>query len=68
MGTVYLAERVDGEVAQRVAVKLLRPGRGRPANCASAFWRSGRFWQLCLIPTSRDCWTPVIARMASRIW
>src|SRR3954447_18877844 len=26
MGTVYLAERVDGEVAQRVAVKLLRPG------------------------------------------
>jgi eukaryotic-like serine/threonine-protein kinase len=26
MGAVYLAERVDGEVAQRVAVKLLRPG------------------------------------------
>src|SRR5882762_7411312 len=25
MGAVYLAERVDGEVAQRVAVKLLRP-------------------------------------------
>jgi serine/threonine-protein kinase len=29
MGTVHLAERVDGEVAQRVAVKLVRPG-GRP--------------------------------------
>ncbi|HLK64612.1 MAG TPA: serine/threonine-protein kinase [Bryobacteraceae bacterium] len=26
MGSVYLAERVDGELAQRVAVKLLRPG------------------------------------------
>ncbi|HMJ60260.1 MAG TPA: serine/threonine-protein kinase, partial [Bryobacteraceae bacterium] len=26
MGTVYLAERVDGEVAQRVAIKFLRPG------------------------------------------
>ena len=26
MGTVYSAERVDGEVTQRVAVKLLRPG------------------------------------------
>jgi serine/threonine protein kinase len=30
MGTVYLAERVDGEVAQRVAVKLLRPGADDP--------------------------------------
>src|SRR5689334_117921 len=26
MGTVHSAERVDGEVSQRVAVKLLRPG------------------------------------------
>lgn len=26
MGVVYLADRVDGEVKQRVAVKLLRPG------------------------------------------
>jgi serine/threonine protein kinase/tetratricopeptide (TPR) repeat protein len=26
MGTVYLATRVDGEVSQQVAVKLLRPG------------------------------------------
>jgi tetratricopeptide (TPR) repeat protein/predicted Ser/Thr protein kinase len=26
MGAVYLAERVDGEVTQEVAVKLLRPG------------------------------------------
>jgi serine/threonine-protein kinase len=26
MGAVYLAERVDGELAHRVAVKLLRPG------------------------------------------
>ncbi|MBZ5619004.1 MAG: serine/threonine protein kinase [Acidobacteriia bacterium] len=26
MGSVYLAQRVDGEIAQRVAVKLLRPG------------------------------------------
>ena len=28
MGAVYLAERADGEVAQRVAVKLLAPGAG----------------------------------------
>ena len=28
MGTVYLAERVDGEVTQRVAVKLVAPGAG----------------------------------------
>jgi eukaryotic-like serine/threonine-protein kinase len=28
MGTVYLAERVDGEVTQRAAVKLLAPGAG----------------------------------------
>jgi len=30
MGSVYLAERVDGEIAQRVAVKLLRPGADHP--------------------------------------
>src|SRR5206468_2149226 len=30
MGTVHLAERVDGEVAQRVAVKLLRSGVDEP--------------------------------------
>jgi serine/threonine-protein kinase len=30
MGTVYSAERVDGEVAQLVAVKLLRPGADDP--------------------------------------
>lgn len=28
MGTVYLAERADGEVTQRAAVKLLAPGAG----------------------------------------
>jgi hypothetical protein len=28
MGTLYLAERVDGEVSQRAAVKLLAPGAG----------------------------------------
>jgi len=28
MGTVYLAERADGEVSQRLAVKLLPPGAG----------------------------------------
>lgn len=37
MGTVYLAERADGEVTQRVAVKLLTPGasdihRGRTSR------------------------------------
>jgi len=31
MGAVYLAERVDGEVEQRVAVKLLRYGDAEPA-------------------------------------
>jgi serine/threonine protein kinase len=30
MGTVYLATRVDGEVTQQVAVKLLRPGIDDP--------------------------------------
>ena len=30
MGAVYLAERVDGEVSQRVAVKILRPGADDP--------------------------------------
>ena len=30
MGTVHSAERVDGEVNQRVAVKLLRPGANDP--------------------------------------
>ena len=30
MGSVYSAERADGEVAQRVAVKLLRPGADAP--------------------------------------
>jgi len=30
MGTVYLAERADGEVTQRLAVKLLPPGAGDP--------------------------------------
>lgn len=30
MGTVYMAERVDGEVTQRVAVKFLRPGGDDP--------------------------------------
>jgi tRNA A-37 threonylcarbamoyl transferase component Bud32/tetratricopeptide (TPR) repeat protein len=32
MGSVYSAERVDGEVVQRVAVKLLRPGVDDPAS------------------------------------
>jgi serine/threonine protein kinase len=31
MGSVYLARRVDGEVAQEVAVKLLRPGADNPS-------------------------------------
>ena len=30
MGAVYLAERADGEITQRVAVKLLRSGAGDP--------------------------------------
>jgi tRNA A-37 threonylcarbamoyl transferase component Bud32/tetratricopeptide (TPR) repeat protein len=30
MGAVYLAERVDGEVTQQVAIKLLRPGADDP--------------------------------------
>ena len=30
MGAVYSAERVDGEIAQQVAVKLLRPGADDP--------------------------------------
>ena len=34
-------------------------------NCASVSWQSGRFWRACPTPTSRACWTPVIAKMAS---
>ena len=30
MGAVYLAERIDGEIASRVAIKLLRPGADDP--------------------------------------
>src|SRR5215468_2681921 len=30
MGSVYSAERVDGEMTQRVAIKLLRPGADSP--------------------------------------
>src|SRR5689334_1138938 len=30
MGTVYLAERTDGEIQQQVAIKLLGAGRDRP--------------------------------------
>jgi len=32
MGAVYFAERVDGEIAQGVAVKLLRPGADDPSQ------------------------------------
>lgn len=32
MGAVYLAERVDGEVTQRVAIKLLGPGSSDPES------------------------------------
>lgn len=32
MGAVYAAERVDGEVSQRVAVKMLRPGADDPSS------------------------------------
>jgi serine/threonine protein kinase len=32
MGSVYSAKRVDGEVAQEVAVKLLRPGADNPSS------------------------------------
>src|SRR5215831_18454116 len=31
MGAVYLAERMDGEIQQRVAIKLLHAGDDRPA-------------------------------------
>lgn len=31
MGTVWLAERSDGEFQQKVAIKLLRPGADRPS-------------------------------------
>lgn len=31
MGSVYLAERADGEIQQKVAIKLLRTGAERPA-------------------------------------
>jgi hypothetical protein len=31
MGTVYRAERADGEIAQQVAIKMLHPGKGRAA-------------------------------------
>ena len=34
MGVVYLAERVDGEVRQQVAVKLLRASLARPSQLA----------------------------------
>jgi serine/threonine protein kinase len=30
MGAIYMADRADGEVKQRVAIKLLRPGADDP--------------------------------------
>jgi serine/threonine protein kinase len=65
MGAVYLAERADGEVAQRVAIKLLHPGAGDP-------WRRECFLQERQIlaglshPISRACSTRATATTDSR--
>ncbi len=40
MGAVYLAERVDGEVEQQVAVKLLSQLRARPASARALSHRT----------------------------
>lgn len=66
MGNVYAAVRIDGEVTQEVAVKLLRPDP-TARSIAAAFWRSVRFWPVCLIRISPGCSTLVIERMASPI-
>jgi hypothetical protein len=66
MGTVYLAERADGEVSQRAAVKLLAPGAGEIRTSVSC--RKDRSWLRFRIRISRACWTPGIWRAASHSW
>ena len=66
-GHVYLAERVDGEVAQRVAVKFLRPGADDP-QLRQRFLAERQIPASLSHPTSPACWTPVTAKMASLTW
>ena len=54
MGRVYLAERIDGEIEQTVAIKLLR------ADAHSAAWRERFLRERQLLATLRH---PVIVRL-----
>ena len=49
MGEVHLAERVDGELEQRVAVKLLRTG-WPPQDSSSASGSSAKCWPVSPTP------------------
>jgi serine/threonine-protein kinase len=66
MGAVYLAERADGEVSQRVAVNYFpctpatRSGR--------AFSRNGKFSRCSRIRISRACWMQDTPTTASPFW
>ncbi len=58
MGTVYLAERDDGQFQQRVALKLVRARARRwTTTWCAASSRSGRSSPRSSTPTSRGCWT-----------
>ena len=66
MGSVWLAERVDGLFTRRVALKLVHPaliGLGL-AERLSASGRSSPVW---IIPTSPGSTTPASPKTASRI-
>ena len=54
MGAVYLADRVDGEFEQRVALKLVKPGL-ETGQFLRRFREDGRSSPACSIRTSLAC-------------
>ena len=65
MGAVYLAERSDGEIQQKVAVKLLRAGADRP-TWRDRFLRNASSSHRSIILPSPTCSMPAIPRTAGR--
>jgi serine/threonine protein kinase len=80
MGTVYVAERADGQFEQRVALKLMRRGIAGDAKLVRRFSTSGSSSPASITPTSRasstaaspptatrtSCWSSSTARPIDR--
>jgi serine/threonine protein kinase len=66
MGAVYLAERADGEVTQRLAVKVLPPGAG--ASQHERFLKERQILASLVHRILLACWMPVTSTMDVRIW